>query len=278
MALRSVGTTVPIDVRVVIKIRYMSYPLKTWQADALTVRQFANAADLVTAAAQEAHQQLQSALSARGSAAAILATGNSQLQFLDTLIGLGGIDWSQVTLFHMDEYLGIPASHPGSFRYYLRQKVETRVKPRVFHYIAGDALEPIRECERYEALLRQQPIDLCCLGVGENGHLAFNDPPVANFRDERWVKIVALDETNRKQQAGYGYFPSIETVPQYGLTLTMPALLAADRVLCLAPEKRKAVPVRDALKGPISPACPASGLRERAGAMLFVDNASAALL
>ena len=256
----------------------MSYPVSSWKVDALSVRQFSTFADLVADAAREAHQQIVEAIRTRGSAAAILATGNSQLQFLDTLIGLGGIDWSKVTLFHMDEYLGIPGAHEGSFRFYMKHRVETRVTPKAFHYIEGDAPEPIKECERYEALLRQQPIDLCCLGVGENGHLAFNDPPVADFNESRWVKIVKLDEANRRQQAGYGYFKTLEEVPLYGVTLTVPALLSASCVLCLAPEKRKAKPVHDALKGPISASCPASALRARSQAILLIDDAAASLL
>ena len=105
---------------------------------------------------------------------------------------LGGIDWSKMTLFHMDEYLGVDENHSACFRRYMRERVESKVNPKAFHYLRGDAAEPIAECERYEALLKAQPIDLCCMGVGENGHIAFNDPPVANFEDERLVKIVAL--------------------------------------------------------------------------------------
>ncbi len=253
-------------------------PSKTLTVDKLTVRVYASTADLVAAAALEAHGALLSALAARGSAAAILATGNSQLQFLEELIRLGGIDWSRVTLFHMDEYLGIDAAHPASFIRYLRERVESKVQPKTFHYIAGDSLEPIRECERYEALLKAQPIDLCCLGVGENGHLAFNDPPVADFADSHWVKIVGLDETNRKQQAGYGHFKSIDDVPRYGITLTIPALMAATKVLCLAPDKRKAQIIRETLKGPVGSACPASCLRTQRQALLLLDEGSASLL
>jgi glucosamine-6-phosphate deaminase len=256
----------------------MAEPIRSFTVDALSVRIYANAGDLVSAAAAEAQRQLAEALHARGAASAILATGNSQLRFLDELIRLGGVDWSRVTLFHMDEYLGMNANHPASFRRYMRERVEWKVRPKVFHYLAGDALEPIKECERYERLLRAQPIDLCCLGIGENGHLAFNDPPVADFKDARWVKIVALDEVNRKQQTSYGHFKSLDEVPRYGLTLTIPALLSATKVLCLAPEKRKAPPVKETLKGSISPACPASAMRNCSRATLLLDPDSAALL
>ena len=253
-------------------------PTKALTVDALAVRVYANAADLVAAAACEARSALQTALNTRGVAAAILATGNSQLQFLDALIRLGGIEWSKITLFHMDEYLGIAASHPASFIRYLRERVESKVRPKTFHYIAGDSLEPIKECERYEALLKAQPIDLCCLGVGENGHLAFNDPPVADFADRHWVKIVGLDETNRKQQAGYGHFKSLDDVPRYGITLTIPALVAANKVLCLAPGKQKAQIIKQTLQGPLNAACPASCLRTQKQAVLLLDVDSASSL
>lgn len=256
----------------------MVVPVRTFTVDSLSVHVFGNQTDLVAAAAAEAQKQLQSALAARGSAAAILATGNSQIQFLEHLIRLGGVDWSKVTLFHMDEYLGIPAEHPASFIRYMRERVESRVKPGRFHFLHGDTLEPIQECDRYATLLRAQPIDLCCLGIGENGHLAFNDPPVADFKDPRLVKIVQLDETNRKQQAGYGHFKSLDEVPRYGLTLTVPALCSAGKVLLLAPEKRKAQPVRAALKGPVSPDCPASALRHCQQALMLLDTDSSCLL
>ncbi len=260
------------------KLKHMGVPIRSFAVDSLSVRVYAQSADLVTAAAREAQGQLQAAIATRGHAAAILATGNSQIQFLEALIQLGGIDWSKVTLFHMDEYLGIAADHPASFIRYMRERVENRVKPGQFHFLHGDVLEPIKECERYTALLKAQPIDLCCLGIGENGHLAFNDPPVADFRDPLTVKIVQLDETNRKQQAGYGHFASLAEVPRYGLTLTVPALCSAGKVLLLAPEKRKAAPVKTALTGPISPTCPASALRQYPQAIMLLDQESASLL
>ena len=256
----------------------MAPPIKTFTIDSLTVRVFARPADLVAEAAREAHRQLQSALTTTGTAAAILATGNSQLQFLDALIALGGVDWSHVTLFHMDEYLGIHAQHPASFRRYLRERVESKVRPKVFHYLAGDCLEPLHECARYARLLQAQPIDLCCLGIGENGHLAFNDPPVANFEDPHFVKLVKLDDVCKMQQVKQGHFPSLEAVYPYAFTLTIPALCSARKMICLAPEKRKASPVKDALQGPISSTCPASSLRTQPQAVMLLDTESASLL
>lgn len=251
---------------------------KTFQADALAVRVYANQADLARDAARIAQAHLQEAIAVQGSAAVILATGNSQIQFLDELVRLGGVDWPKITLFHMDEYLGIAAGHAASFRRYLRERVEDRVKPRAFHYIEGDTALPLEECERYALLLRAQPIDLCCLGIGENGHLAFNDPPVASFDEDRAVKIVKLDEKSRRQQVNEGHFAQLDAVPQYALTLNIPMLCSAKKMLCIAPEKRKAEAVRNALCGPISTACPASFLRRQAHATLFLDTDSAALL
>jgi len=178
----------------------------------------------------------------------------------------------------MDEYLGIDAGHKASFRRYMRERVEQRVKPRQFHYLEGDALLPLDECERYTRLLEAQPIDLCCLGIGENGHIAFNDPPVANFADSHRVKLVKLDLACREQQVNEGHFPNLDAVPQYAFTLTIPMLCTAKRMLCVAPEKRKAKAVKAALRGPIQTACPASFLRKQPQATLFLDADSATLL
>ena len=256
----------------------MAQPTKTFVADSLRVRVYATQDQMVQDAAREAQTFLRETLLAHGRAAAILATGNSQLRFLECLVKLGGTDWLKITLFHMDEYLGIAADHPASFRYYMRERVARLVQPKVFHYLEGDALLPIKECERYAQLLRAQPIDLCCLGIGENGHLAFNDPPVADFSDNRSVKIVKLDDACKRQQVGEGCFPNLESVPQYALTLTIPALCSARKMICVVPEKRKAQAVQAALHGPIGTACPASVLRRQANCLLFLDADSASLL
>jgi len=174
--------------------------------------------------------------------------------------------------------LGIDPGHKASFRRYMRERVEARLHPRAFHYLEGDSLEPLAECDRYSRLLEAQPIDLCCLGIGENGHLAFNDPPVADFEDPRKVKIVKLDEACRLQQVGEGHFPNLDAVPQYALTLTIPMLCSARRMLCIVPEKRKAQAVKDSLQGPIDTACPGSILRKQTHATLFLDAESASLI
>lgn len=256
----------------------MTAPVRSFTVDSLLVRVFANAGDLSLAAAEDVRDFLSARITRHGSARIILATGSSQLKFLDDLVRLGGVEWSRVTCFHMDEYLGISAGHPASFVRYLHERVERRVRPGAFHYLHGDAPEPEKECERYAALLREQPVDLCCLGIGENGHLAFNDPPVADFVDPRMVKQVPLDETNRRQQLGYGHFKEFDEVPRFGLTLTIPALVSARRVLCLAPGKQKALIVRQMLQGTVGPACPATCLRTQKQATLLIDTEAAAAL
>jgi glucosamine-6-phosphate deaminase len=251
---------------------------RSFKANDLDVQVFNTLDDLATDAAFEVNSHLRSTLQEKGSAAVIFATGNSQIQFLKKLVALEGVDWSKVTLFHMDEYLGIDQNHKASFRRYLRERVETLVKPKTFHYIDGEADLPLDECDRYEALLKAQPIDLCCLGVGENGHLAFNDPPVARFQEKRLMKIVKLDHACKMQQVKEGHFPSLEGVPPYAFTLTIPALCSARKMMCIAPEKRKADAVRNALKGPISTACPASFLRQQKHCTMLLDHDSASLL
>jgi glucosamine-6-phosphate deaminase len=253
-------------------------PLKTFSADALAVRVYARLDDMAAAAALAASIHLRDALTRQGEAAAILASAASQVKFLDLLTTLPGVDWSRVTLFHMDEYLGIDADHPASFRRFLRERVEQRVTPRAFHYVAGEASLPLEECARYTRLLKAQPIDLCCLGIGENGHVAFNDPPVADFADPHAVKFVKLDEACRRQQVGEGAFPTLEAVPQFAYTLTIPTLCAARKMICVVPESRKAQAVKDTLRGLVSTACPASILRQQAHCTLYLDADSASRL
>jgi glucosamine-6-phosphate deaminase len=156
--------------------------------------------------------------------------------------------------------------------------VEKQVSPKEFHYIEGDAIEPLVECDRYTKLLQAQPIDLCCLGVGENGHLAFNDPAVADVNDPYTLKLVKLDNVNRQQQVNTGYFPNLESVPQYAFTLTLPMICSAKKIICLAQGKRKAKIVKQMLEGDVTTDCPASILRTQQQATLFLDVDSAALV
>ncbi|MCL1475345.1 glucosamine-6-phosphate deaminase [Argonema antarcticum] len=253
-------------------------PVKTFRVDALSVRVYDSEATMAQDVAQLAQDYLQNLLSQQESAAVLLATGNSQIEFLDALIATGGVDWSKITLFHLDEYLGIDAEHSASFRRYMRDRVENRINPAAFHYIEGDAMQPLDECDRYSQLLQAQPIDLCCLGLGENGHLAFNEPSLASFSETRLIKLVKLDKKTRQQQVNEGHFPNFEAVPQYAFTLTIPTICTAKKIFCLAPEKRKASAVKNMLTGEISSAIPASALRQQTQATLFLDTDSASLL
>lgn len=246
--------------------------------DQLEAEIYPDMAALGGAAAERAAALLRGVVAERGQANVILATGNSQLTFYAALRAMPGIDWGRIRLFHMDEYVGMRADHPASFRRYLREKIVDAVRPAAFWGVEGDAPDPEQECRRYEALLRAYPADLCCLGIGENGHLAFNDPPFADFADPAWVRVVQLDEASRRQQVGEGHFASLAEVPTHAITLTIPALLAARHMLAIVPEKRKAPAVKAALLGPVSTACPASILRTAAHARLYLDAESFSLV
>lgn len=241
----------------------------------LRVEVLRDADALAAAAAEHAAVVIADAVEADGVANVMFATGNSQLRFLDALVCRSDVAWPLVVGFHMDEYVGIGVEHPASFRRYLRERLVARVPLQAFHEVLGDAADPRLECERYAALLRDHPLHLCCLGIGENGHLAFNDPPVADFDDPLDVKVVALDDACRRQQVGEGHFPTIDDVPARAITVTIPALLRAATVIAVVPEARKRGPVARALTGPIEPACPASALRVHPRATLFLEPASA---
>ena len=256
----------------------LSTRVKNFQVDDLTIRLCDRSTTLTADAAQIAQTYLSTLLTKQRQATVILATGNSQLKFLEALIALGGVDWSRIVFFHLDEYLGISPQHPASFRYYLHKNVEKKVNAAAFHYIEGDAVEPVAECEVYGQLLRSQPIDLCFLGIGENGHLAFNEPSVASFDETQQIKLVKLESATRQQQVGEGHFANVADVPQYAFTLTIPQICQSRKILCLAPEKRKATAVKNMLQLPISTNCPASILRQQSQAILFLDRDSASLL
>ncbi len=256
----------------------MIEPSKSFYVDHLLVEVYASEMEISESVAKITHQYLQNLLDKQDTVAILLATGNSQIRFLEALIALEGIDWSRIILFHLDEYLGITSDHPASFRRYLRERVEEKVCPQQFYYIAGDTLQPIAECDRYTRLLENQPIDLCFLGIGENGHLAFNDPAVADFQDPAKVKLVKLDHVNRQQQVNTAYFANLADVPQYAFTVTIPMICHAKKIICLAPATRKAQVVKTLLTGNITTNCPASILRQQPQATLFLDVNSASLL
>ena len=208
----------------------------------------------------------------------IFATGASQFNTLDTLTGIANLPWNQVRGFHMDEYVDLAADHPASFRRYLRERLTAKVRMKEFFEIDGSAPDPEQTGREYAEKLRASVPQLCLLGIGENGHLAFNDPPVADFTDPVDVKIVRLDAECRQQQAAEGWFSSVEQVPEYAITLTIPTLLRVPRLIVSVPGKRKAHIVRRAFTEPVSTACPATILRNHPDATVYLDEESASEL
>ena len=242
---------------------------QTIKVDDLSVVIADSTKQLAQNAATLAREYLRSLLEQQDTVSIILATGNSQLEFLDAIATANELDWSRIILFHLDEYLGISAEHPASFRYYLHHQVERRVQPQVFNYIQGDALQPLAECDRYSKLLQQQKIDFCMLGIGDSGHLAFNEPSVANFNDPQVIKLVRLETETRQQQVNGGYFNDLAEVPKYAYTLTIPTICAARKIFCLAGGNHKAELVQKTLKDAIAPEFPATILRTLPQATLF---------
>ena len=253
-------------------------PIKTAVYDLLPVAVYENSEAMGLAAALNARGIIQKAIADKGEANIILATGNSQLCFLSALCDMEGIDWPKINVFHMDEYVGIDPHHTASFPLFLRQHIIDTVQPGAFYPVPGQAEDLEKACQDYETLLREHPADLVALGFGENGHLAFNDPPYARFHDSAWVKVVELAEASRNQQVGEGHFCSLEEVPTHAITLTIPALLAARAILCIVPEARKAEAVRACLMDPISADRPGSVLRRVRHACLYLDQDSASKL
>lgn len=217
-------------------------------------------------------------LSKRGEASVVFASARSQDEFLACLRTQPGIDWSRVTVFHLDEYVGIPASHPASFRCYLRDRLLKYVPVREFHGLNGEATDLVAECARYAALLERKEPGLVALGIGENGHLAFIDPQSCNFLDPYDVRPVELDEICRRQQVHDGAFVRLEDVPLRALSLTVPFILRVPRAVVTVPGSTKRDAVKQALDGPIAETCPASALRRHPRATLYLDEESSALL
>ncbi|MHB1295395.1 MAG: glucosamine-6-phosphate deaminase [Anaerolineae bacterium] len=250
---------------------------QAFRVDGVSVEVYADKGSLGAAAAARVADTLREAIGARGSANVIFATGASQYEFLAHLITIDDVDWSAVTAFHLDEYLGLSDQHPASFRRYLRERLFSRLPFRAVHVLGGDAPDAQAEVRRYTALLAERHIDIACIGIGENGHLAFNDPP-ADFRAPNLVNIVTLDEACRRQQVGEGHFATLEDVPKQALSLSIPAILSADMISCVVPDARKAQAVRCTLEGPITPDCPGSALRTHKRVTLYLDADAASLL
>lgn len=229
-------------------------------------------------AAAHAAQKLRVALQTQGSANLIVATGASQFEMLDALVREGDMQWDRVTVFHLDEYAGVSETHPASFRRYLRGRFIERLpqQPAAFHAVDAEGdLEA--ECARLDALIAAVSIDVACIGIGENGHLAFNDPP-ADFETEKPFLVVELDEACRRQQLGEGWFPSLEEVPTRAISMSIAQIMKAKTLVVSVPDARKAAAVKNAVEGAVSNLVPASVLQSHPDATLYLDEASASLL
>lgn len=249
-----------------------------YRCDKLKVAVYPDRLSLGAAAAGYVADHLKRLIAEKGHARVVFACAPSQNEFLAELIEQPEIPWQVVEAFHMDEYVGLPAVDPRSFRYYLREHFLKHIELSEFHPITADASDIEDECKRYAALLNRAPIDLICLGVGENGHIAFNDPPVADFEDMTSIKSVTLDHACRVQQVNDGCFPDIESVPKQALSLTIPVFRNAQKLSIVVPGQLKATAIKNMLEGSVSTNCPASILREHSDAKLFLDETSASLL
>ncbi len=254
-----------------------SEPIQSRRYDRLTAHIFDTAAALGAKAAEDLAAILEGSIARRGVASVVVATGNSQLEFMAALRRRRDVEWGKVLVFHMDEYLGMSDRHPASFRRYIQEKLTDVVRPRVFFGILGDTRDVAGELRRYTGLLREYPPDACVMGIGENGHLAFNDPP-ADFSTAETIHVVRLDDACRMQQVSEGHFATLEEVPDRALSLTVPTLLSARRLLVVVPERRKAAAVAAASEGPVTPDCPASILQRQSHACLYLDRESSSLL
>ena len=226
--------------------------------------------------ARQAAEVLKEAISSRGRARMIAATGTSQFELLAVLSADASVDWAKVELFHLDEYIGLAASHPASFRRFLLERLISPTGIRRHHLLDGES-DPAVVIGEVTRALREAPVDLACVGVGENGHLAFNEPP-ADFGTSEAFLVVALDEVSRLQQVGEGWFVSLADVPTHAITMTVPQILEAAEIVCLVPDARKALAVRDCFRGPVTPMAPASVLQRHPRTTVYLDRASAALL
>lgn len=243
----------------------------------MLIRVFTDKETLGRSAAEQAATAIRGAISERGHARIIAATAASQREFLDALTNAAGIDWTKVEAFHLDEYIGLPITHPGSFRKMLLEQLIEKTGIRRYHLLDGDAADPAAVVREVGERLASAPIDIAFLGIGENGHIAFNDPP-ADFETQDPYLIVNLDEACRQQQVGEAWFANISQVPKQAISMSAQQILKAKEILAVVPDKRKAQAIKACLEGEISPLAPASILRRHPNATVYLDTNSASLL
>ncbi|MHC5055217.1 MAG: glucosamine-6-phosphate deaminase [Planctomycetota bacterium] len=244
----------------------------------MRIRVFDTKDVLGAAAARDAAEGIRAAIAERDAAKIVVATGASQFEMLAHLMEEPDVEWPKVTAFHLDEYVGMGPDHPASFRRYLRERFVGKVGAvAAFHEIRGDAADPVAECRRLGALIAARQIDVSCIGVGENGHIAFNDPP-ADFETEEPFIVVDLDEACRRQQLGEGWFETLEDVPSRAISMSVRQIMRTRTLIVSVPDERKAEAVRATVESAVSPDVPATKLREHADCRFFLDHESASLL
>ncbi len=248
--------------------------MKSLTKDLLKVEIYNTRAEMGKAAGTMAAEKIKACLSEAQEVNVIFAAAPSQNEMLATLIKADGVDWSRVNAFHMDEYIGLSADAPQGFGNFLKEHIFKHLPFKSVNYIDITAKDIDAECERYSTLLKENPVDIVLLGIGENGHIAFNDPHVADFNDRKTVKAVKLDDVCRQQQVNDGCFKALEEVPQYALTLTIPTLVSAKHLVCTVPAATKAWAVERTVNGEISEECPATIMRKHNSAVMFCDSDS----
>jgi glucosamine-6-phosphate deaminase len=243
----------------------------------MKIEVFKSKAECGAAAADRAAEVLRKAIADKGRASFVVATGASQLDFLKALTAIEGIDWGLTTLYHLDEYIGFNPDHPASFRRYLKQRLVDVVHPGTVNFIQGEAADTAAECRRISAIISEDRIDVAFVGIGENGHLAFNDPP-ADFDTEAPYIVVELDDACRRQQLGEGWFASLDEVPTAAISMSIRQIMKSEQIICTVPDERKARAVKQCFEGEISPLHPASILRSHPRAFVYLDEAAASQL
>ena len=242
----------------------------------MLIKCFKDKGEMAKVAADQASAALRQAIKEKGKARIIAATGAAQFEFLEALTSLPGIDWQRVEMFHLDEYIGLAESHPASFRRFLKERLIQKTGMTHYFLLNGDQ-DPEEAVRSTSQALRAAPVDVAFVGIGENGHLAFNDPP-ADFETEEPYLVVSLDEACRRQQLGEGWFPTLADVPQRAISMSVRQILKAKKILCIVPDARKAPAVKACFEGEISPRAPASILRTHADTTVYLDEHSASLL
>jgi glucosamine-6-phosphate deaminase len=234
--------------------------------------------EMAAAAASSVVQAIKHAIREKGQANIVLGTGNSQSEMYGHLVASKGVDWFKVVMFHLDEYIGLAPGHPAGLRTYLMKYFVNKVGPlRAMYLIKGEAPDPVQECKRMGVLIQAHPIDVACIGFGENGHLAFNDPP-ADFETEEPYLVVELDKRCRMQQVGEGWFQSLEQVPARAISMSVRQILKSKQLVATVPDLRKAEAVKNALEGPVTPQCPASIVQQHENCFIFLDEPAASRL